>query len=742
MLPATALPEQSRTLVFSDGLGERFAFAEGATRAPVQVLRLRPEMTDVPAFEFALRERAARLANFRTDAYPTVYRIVQMRGPSRELALVSEHLEGHRLSTLLRVAEQHQVPVELSTALSVTHQLLQATSLFHGHAADIVNGLLAPERIVLTPGARIAVVEHVLSVAIEQLRYGRERLWRELRIPTCAAPGPVRFTRRSDVLSIGLVTLALVLGRPLREEEFPGSLPTLLDGARERSMLGYERSLSPRLHDWLSCALQLDSHRSFATVPDALRAFEAMLAGDPLYLPVPSAIERFLQGCAAALVQPPVPDSPAPAAAPNPPALSSPAPASRPETAPRADPTVASKGEPEIVVQMLPPPGVSDGALDVDAAGQPDAIDWTAISAGPETVVTADDIAQLFVASEVTSGARGIPEPIEPGVTLAAVVPDPDLPPLPTVPVDEIEPGGARLFDTASPAMFRLSWPALPAPASWMPRWRRVAAAAVLVGVLAGGTALYRLARPAVVVASEMGTLAIDTDPGGLPVLIDGIERGHTPARLAVSSGEHLVEVRGPGGPRVVPIEVTGGAEVAHYIEFGTELSPPSQPVAALPTAGIVPSGEPAAAPAAAREAAPTWGWLEVKSPTSLGIRFGGKVIGRTGGERVRFGEGRHEIELVNPETGERTPRVVHIVPGKVTMVTVAEAATGLVNLNAAPWAEVWIGDRRIGETPLANVTVPVGRHQVVFRHPELGEKRETISVTAGVPVRISVDMR
>ena len=68
--------------LFCDGLGERVVAADGATGELLQILRIRPALTAVPSFEFALRERAARLANFRHAYYARVRRIdrVQMPG--------------------------------------------------------------------------------------------------------------------------------------------------------------------------------------------------------------------------------------------------------------------------------------------------------------------------------------------------------------------------------------------------------------------------------------------------------------------------------------------------------------------------------------------------------------------------------------------------------------------------------------------------------------------------------------
>jgi serine/threonine-protein kinase len=66
----------------------------------------------------------------------------------------------------------------------------------------------------------------------------------------------------------------------------------------------------------------------------------------------------------------------------------------------------------------------------------------------------------------------------------------------------------------------------------------------------------------------------------------------------------------------------------------------------------------------------------------------------------------------------------------------------GSVALNAAPWADVWVDGERLGETPIGNVSLPIGNHDVVFRHPELGEQRHTVTVTLNGPARLSVDMR
>ena len=102
---------------------------------------------------------------------------------------------------------------------------------------------------------------------------------------------------------------------------------------------------------------------------------------------------------------------------------------------------------------------------------------------------------------------------------------------------------------------------------------------------------------------------------------------------------------------------------------------------------------------------------------------------------------GQHELVFVNQALGYRAKRTVNIAAGRVTNFSL-ELPNGSVNLNAAPWAEVFIDGQRVGETPIGNLAVPIGAHEIVFRHPQFGERRHAVSVTAGVPVRISVEMK
>jgi hypothetical protein len=101
---------------------------------------------------------------------------------------------------------------------------------------------------------------------------------------------------------------------------------------------------------------------------------------------------------------------------------------------------------------------------------------------------------------------------------------------------------------------------------------------------------------------------------------------------------------------------------------------------------------------------------------------------------------GKHDIEMVNEELGYRARRTVNVSPGKTLTVSV-DLPKGLVSLNATPWASVWIGGRNVGDTPIGNLSVPIGKHEVLFRNPQLGEQRRAVTVTLHAPARLSVDL-
>src|SRR5581483_4559446 len=115
--------------------------------------------------------------------------------------------------------------------------------------------------------------------------------------------------------------------------------------------------------------------------------------------------------------------------------------------------------------------------------------------------------------------------------------------------------------------------------------------------------------------------------------------------------------------------------------------------------------------------------------------------LGTSQSDRIMVSAGRHEFEIVNETLGYRTTKTLQVAPGKVAQVKV-DWPKGTIALNAIPWADVWIDGEKVGETPIGNLSIPIGAHEVIFRNPDLGEQRHAVSVTASGPARLSVDMR
>jgi hypothetical protein len=130
-------------------------------------------------------------------------------------------------------------------------------------------------------------------------------------------------------------------------------------------------------------------------------------------------------------------------------------------------------------------------------------------------------------------------------------------------------------------------------------------------------------------------------------------------------------------------------------------------------------------------------GGVRFSSPIELSVLEGDRVLGSTADGPIVTTAGTHQLDLMNTALGFRVHQTVTIRAGALTPVTITPPL-GRVSINAEPWAQVTIDDRPVGDTPIANVSVSLGEHQVVFRHPQLGERRETVVVRADAPARVS----
>ncbi|HEY7447864.1 MAG TPA: PEGA domain-containing protein [Vicinamibacterales bacterium] len=783
---AVARAASPAAVLFEDGLGVRRHILDQATNETLEMLCLRGELTAVPSFEFALRERVSRLANFRHAYYGRVRRVDRLTDQAATLALVSECTLGARLSEILMVAERRRLALDINAALCLIRQLVPAVAMLHQNARDVAHGALGPERIVVTPHARLVIVDYVLGAALEQLRFSHERYWKEFRIALPRSAGLPRFDHRADVTQIGIVALSLILGRPLKDDEYPARIGEVVASATAMSALGGREPVTPALRSWLARALQIDLRNSFTSALEAQTALDEVLSDDSGYIAAPVALEAFLaryHACAELPTEPlaPVPDSSSYLSniqtAPKEPRRPEPVPVAAPEPRPVPrepwPPYEAKRGhdtqkeqDPQPVLEVKPVQE-SRPISDVRKTQTPDF--RPAYEAGPTDSfgLLGAETTVAPMADSVTPSGRPSIESLLAQSRARHESPDP--------------------FE-AFPPIVPLS---IPPEAEQQPRrrtlphnWKRLAAMAAVVLVLVGGGwfATQYFTSPAPIGAS-VGTLNVDSNPPGAQVVVDGEVRGTTPVNLTLKAGAHTLELRGAGEPRVIPLMVAAGSQVSQYIELpksgpspgqlqirsepaGARISIDGQPRGVSPmTIGDLEPGEhdvllesdlgsvrqkvtiqagataSLVVPLTAPTGAPLSGWLSVSAPVEVQLLEAGRLLGTSRSDRIMVAAGRHDIEIVNETLAYRAIRTVQVAPGRVATISI-EMPKGTIALNAIPWAEVWVDGERVGETPIGNLPISIGPHEIVFRHPELGEQRHAATVTAGGPARLSVDLR
>jgi len=129
-----------------------------------------------------------------------------------------------------------------------------------------------------------------------------------------------------------------------------------------------------------------------------------------------------------------------------------------------------------------------------------------------------------------------------------------------------------------------------------------------------------------------------------------------------------------------------------------------------------------------------------VTLPIDVQVFEKGVFLG-TSSDRLELSPGFHQLELVNESLGYRSMQPVTITAGRPAQVSPGLPG-GTLSINAEPWSDVSIDGRWVGQTPLANIQVPIGAHQIVFRHPQFGEQTRTAVVSTAAPTRLSVDLR
>ena len=263
-------------IIFHDGLGDRVLVRDTQGRPLHETLVLRAELTSVPSFEFTLNQRLTQLDKFEHSAFVPVRQLIRLPGQVPSVSLVSDYVPGMRLSDALANYEQGGKALSTGTALFFVREILGAVSILHRQSAEVAHGALAPERI-LIGDRKIRVTDYALGSAIEQLRYSSERYWKDLHVTLPPSAGGLRFDRRVDVAQVGMIAVALLASRPLRDGEHIGGLGDVLAGLTQFTD-NEHKSLALPLRGWLVKALHMDLRRTFVTAVEAEHALEEAMA--------------------------------------------------------------------------------------------------------------------------------------------------------------------------------------------------------------------------------------------------------------------------------------------------------------------------------------------------------------------------------------------------------------------------------------------------------------------------------
>jgi hypothetical protein len=272
--PLTDLPLSSISASgLVDGLGRRVLAFDRETGVMLERLVLRPELA---AFEAAIKLRVDLLAGIDDERFARPG-TVQRDRETGDLAVVSEFVAGSRLSDIIEAAEEAGLVPGVDVALGFLLEALPAISTFH-NVTGFAHGLIEPSRLLITPGAgQVVFLDPSFGSVVERLGLSRHRLWAELGIAGTASAGPVRLDPATDVSQLVLCALMLVIGRRLREHEYPDALPSLLNDVLEIAQIRGSNLFATSLDRLFQRSLPVASRKPFGSADEFANEIRLLL---------------------------------------------------------------------------------------------------------------------------------------------------------------------------------------------------------------------------------------------------------------------------------------------------------------------------------------------------------------------------------------------------------------------------------------------------------------------------------
>lgn len=189
--------------------------------------------------------------------------------------------------------------------------------------------------------------------------------------------------------------------------------------------------------------------------------------------------------------------------------------------------------------------------------------------------------------------------------------------------------------------------------------------------------------------------LTVESTPAGAEVLLDGQSYGQTPVTIRkLKPGTYRMVLRGDAGTIARRITVKAGeAAVASEAIFA--------------------------------------GWLAIFSPIPLEIFLDGRFARPNDEGRIMARPGKYQVEMVSEQFKYRVIEPLEVRPGEVTAHTVS-LPMGSVHVTAPEGTEIRLEGEVVGRTPLDDLSIAIGTHDITATHPEAGQRRLMVDVRHG----------
>src|SRR5205085_2116175 len=158
----------------------------------------------------------------------------------------------------------------------------------------------------------------------------------------------------------------------------------------------------------------------------------------------------------------------------------------------------------------------------------------------------------------------------------------------------------------------------------------------------------------------------------------------------------------------------------------------------------------PTIAPTIAIDATDTTTILKVNTrPAGGTVKVGDQT--RTAPAELALPAGKHTVRIEldgwEPETRE-----VDLPYGVDTVLEMAfsrrlvarpppEKQMGKLTVRTTPWSDVYIGTRKIGQAPFAELEMPAGTYTLLFKHPTHEPVRRTVTIAPNKTTKLSFSL-